>query len=112
MRLINYGLLALSLVLVTACGKKPEEAATETAPATTAAPAPEATAPAAESAAMPAPAAEGAMPAAPAVDSALKTEPAAVATCPTGCIQMNCPPPSGPVQCCKRTTTGYKACTL
>lgn len=105
MRLINYGLLALSLVLVTACGKKPEETATVTAPATTAAPAP-----AAESTAMPAPAADGAMSAAPAADGALMTEPAAAAACPTGCISMNCPPPSGPVACCKKTTTGYKVC--
>jgi hypothetical protein len=30
--------------------------------------------------------------------------------CATGCTLMNCPPPGGPVVCCKRTTTGYKPC--
>ena len=24
--------------------------------------------------------------------------------CPTGCMLMNCPPPSGPVQCCNTST--------
>lgn len=102
MRLIKYGLLAFGLALIAACGK-PQEPATETAPATTtAAPAPETAAPAADSAATPAPAA----------DNALKPESSATAAaCPTGCVYMNCPPPNGMAQCCTKTSTGYKACS-
>jgi hypothetical protein len=32
------------------------------------------------------------------------------ASCATGCVLMNCPPPGGPLVCCKRTTSGYVAC--
>lgn len=111
MNLIKYGVLALSLAFVTACGQK-EEAATPAEPATAAVPAPAAEqAPAADSAATTAPAAEGAMTPAPAADNALQTESStAVAACPTGCVNMNCPPPGGPVTCCKKTATGYKQC--
>lgn len=31
-------------------------------------------------------------------------------SCPTGCYMMNCPPPGGPVACCKRTSIGYRTC--
>jgi hypothetical protein len=30
--------------------------------------------------------------------------------CPTGCLTMNCPPPGGPVACCKKTPVGYQIC--
>ena len=54
-------------------------------------------------------------------DSALmamlsKTAPAnvhwsiSVAACPTGCKVFNCPPPSGPYTCCKKTSSGYVIC--
>jgi hypothetical protein len=32
------------------------------------------------------------------------------AGCAVGCTMMNCPPPTGPFECCKRTTAGYKPC--
>lgn len=103
MRLIKFGVLALSLVLVTACGKKTEEQATQPAPATTAAPAP---APAPEAA----PAAtENAATPVPAQGSPLATESAALA-CTTGCTPMRCPPPNGPYICCKLVSGKYQAC--
>lgn len=34
----------------------------------------------------------------------------AAAICPAMCTMMNCPPPGGPVMCCKRTTVGYRPC--
>ncbi len=106
MNMIKFGVLALSLVLVTACGKKeeaaaPAEPATAAAPAAETAPAPEA-APVAENATMPAPA-DGAMSNAPAVDEALKPQSAVVPVCPTGCIYSSCPPPNGPKACCSQT---------
>ena len=30
--------------------------------------------------------------------------------CPTGCVQMACPPPGGPVVCCHKTPAGFAAC--
>lgn len=106
MRLIKYGLLAFGLMLAAACEKAPTEPAAESAPATAAAPA-------SEGMAAPAATTGDAMTPVPAQDSPLATESdSAVAACPTGCLNMNCPPPSGPVQCCKRTPTGYQVCTL
>lgn len=107
MRLINYGLLALGLVLAAGC-EKPQEPAAQTAPATAEAPAP---APAA-SEQTPAPAPETALPSAPTAPALLAPAPATATTCPTGCTLMNCPPPTGPLSCCKRTPTGYQQCTL
>lgn len=33
-----------------------------------------------------------------------------VAACPADCYLMNCPPPIGPVACCRRTSTSYQVC--
>lgn len=40
--------------------------------------------------------------------SAAATRAAAPMACPTGCALMNCPPPSGPWQCCNTAT--HKPC--
>lgn len=104
MRLIRYGLLAFGLMLTAACGKAPTEPAAESAPATVAAPA-------SEDAATPA-ATGDAMTPSPAQGGPFATESDSAAACPTGCVYMNCPPPNGTPQCCKKTPTGYQACTL
>ncbi len=120
MRLIKYGLLAFGLMLTAAC-EKPAEPAAETtqasAPAVEEAAPPateEAIAPAAEN--MPAPADENVSASTPAPAPAAtlpSTESAtALATCPTGCYPMNCPPPTGPKACCKKTSTGYEQCII
>lgn len=35
---------------------------------------------------------------------------AAPVGCATGCQMLYCPPPSGPYECCKKTSSGYQAC--
>lgn len=105
MRLIKYGLLAFGLMLTAACEKAPTEPAAESAPATVAAPA-------SEGIATPAAATGDATTPSPAQGSPLATESDSAVACPTGCVQMNCPPPNGAPQCCKKTPTGYQACTL
>lgn len=114
MRLINYTLLALGLVVMAGCGKQ-EAPATEAVPATAEAPAPvaapEAPAPAADGAATTAPTEGSVMDQMPAPDSAAAvTGEASAMACPTGCKVMNCPPPGGARVCCKQTSTGYQKC--
>jgi hypothetical protein len=31
-------------------------------------------------------------------------------SCPTGCLMMACPPPSGPLACCHKTSSGFAPC--
>ena len=44
------------------------------------------------------------------ISAAANQSASVAASCPSGCTLINCPPPSGPVQCCKKTSTGYHAC--
>ncbi len=114
MSLIKYGVLALSLALVTACGQKEEAAApaesatvaapaVEPAPAAEQAPAQDAAPAAMEDAATPVPVMEGA--------SMPETASATAPTCPTNCVYARCPPPSGPYACCTKTVP-FKVCTV